>query len=239
VFDQTNPLVVLTDRKVFKPRVFWRKGLFLTSQLTLSTTHLFTALMTFYHHEADFNYYPTTTSAAARRLDERPFLNQPRAVNQFSGPAHDILADRWGMATKQGSAFGSQPSLPGGAGFGEHRSKVSSKSCLTRGCLDPVAEATSYNLGFDGYSQPSFTNHCWPAQSQQPYLGQAGSSDWGTFPTRSTMAPGPSRMIPTPSDGKIFFLAASRNPMLTDHEQSRSVNGERTRAVLRQARSTG
>jgi hypothetical protein len=190
--------------------------------------------MAFYDHEADFYHYPTTTSAAAR-LDERPFPNQPLAVDQFSGPAHNILPDRWGMATRQNSAFDSQPSLPGGAGFSEHPSKVSSKSCLTRGCLDSVAEAIS----FDGYSQPSITNQCWPAQSQQPYLGQAGSSTWGTFPTRTTMAPGPSRVIPTPGNGKIFFLATLRNPMLTDHEQSRSVTGGQTRAALLPVRSTG
>ncbi|KAF9779717.1 hypothetical protein BJ322DRAFT_337069 [Thelephora terrestris] len=145
--------------------------------------------MAFYDHEADFNHYPTTTSAAVR-LDERPFLlNQPPVVDQFSGPAHEIPADRWGMATQQGPAFGSQPSLPGGAGF------------------NSVAEATL----FDGYSQPSLTNRCWPAQSQQPYLSRVGSSDWGAFPTRTTMAPGPSRIIPTPINVPLCDWGANQS----------------------------
>jgi hypothetical protein len=194
--------------------------------------------MAFYHHETDFNHYPTTTPAAAQS-DAFSFLNKSPAAYQFSGLAHDIPADRWGMAAQQGPAFGSQPGLPGGAGFGERRSKVSSKSCLTRGCLESVDEATSYNRWSDGCSQPSYTNHCWPAQSQQPYLGQAGSSDWATFPARTTMAPGPSSMIPTPSSGKIFFLATLRKPMLTNREQSRPITGRQTRAASRPARSTG
>ncbi|KAF9779728.1 hypothetical protein BJ322DRAFT_1086105 [Thelephora terrestris] len=165
--------------------------------------------MAFYHHEADFNHYPTTTPAAAR-LDA--FSNQSLpAAYRFSGLAHDIPADRWGMAAQQGPAFGSQPGLPGGAGFGEHRSKVSFKSCLTRGCLESVDEATSYNRWSDGPSQPSYANHCWPAQSQQPYLGQAGSSDWGTFPARSTMAPGPSSVIPTPSNVPLHHWEANQS----------------------------
>ena len=189
------------------------------------------------YHNNDLNFYPAVSTPG--EFDEFPFFNQPPVVNPLNHQAHYVPADRWDMVPQLDPTAGSTTSLPGTAGSSEYHGTLFSNSCLTRGTPDSVVGTAPYDLGFDGYVQPSYTNPYWPTMSQQPHPGHHGFSNWGDFPSGSVLAPGASTMIPTLSSGeKPFRFATSRNQMLTDHEQHRSTTGGRTRAAHWPAHST-
>lgn len=171
------------------------------------------------YHNNNLNFYPAVSTPG--EFDEFPFFNQPPVVNPLNHQAQYVPTDRWDVVPQLDATADSTTSFRGTAGSSEYHGTLFSNSYLTCRTSDSVVGTTPYDLGFDGYAQPSYTNPYWPTMSQQPHPGHHGLSNWGDFPSGSTLAPEASSMIPTFSSGKTpFRFATSRDQMLTDHEHS-------------------
>lgn len=183
--------------------------------------------MSYFYDNDNLNPYPTTSANG-----EHSLLNQPPTIVQLNHQAHNFPTDRWAMVPQLGPTAGPTTSLPGPTGSSEHRRTLFSDPYLTRETSDLVVGATPYDWGFDGHTQPSYTNPSWLTMNPQPHSGHHGLSGWGNYPSGTTMASVASTTIPTPSSGKnLLHCTTSGNIMLTNYEQPRYTTGGKTRAA--------
>jgi hypothetical protein len=182
------------------------------------------------------NFY--STSSAFGEPDAYQFLSQTSAAEEVNDQAYGTFANGWGMAGQPGPVVGSPTNLRDVANYGKYHCRLFVDQRLRRESLDSVASSASYATWVDGYGQPSYSGHYWPAAGQQAQSYHSGfSSRDDSF--ASTVASETSTVVPIPSSGKyLFYFSTLRNRVLTDHDQSRSTTGGLTGADPLPARST-
>lgn len=139
----------------------------------------------------------------------------------------------------------SQPPAVGRTGLrataihGEHHFNLFVGRCLMPESSETTALATPYTTGnyADSYGQPSYAENHWPAVDQQVECSYVDFQSWESSSVRN-MTQEASAAIPGPSSKHFFYFATLRNPILTNHEQSRLITGGTTEAGPRPTRST-
>jgi len=202
---------------------------------TLTTTPLFTLLntsdpiqMAYFNNINDATFYPIPDISG--ELGFYPFAEQASATEEI-GMVNPTFPDWWSMTGQPGPVACSPANFwTTGNGYGECQSNPFVDQCLTREPLDQVDSTTSYATSDNGYGQPQYSGHSWPAVDQQVQHHHTNFSSWDVSNASAPM-PETLAMLPAHSSGeRRSYFEPPRNLIFTNHKQFSLTIGGPTRA---------